>query len=132
MQSLTIRERPRERGRERRRGLRPHDVQPKANVVPPGLPGGQYKPLTDEQIQRIHDAALVVLEETGIEVMPSTCREAWQKAGARIDLDRNRVFIPRRLVEEGLSTAAREVRLCGQSPGYDLVLGGRRVYLGTG
>src|SRR5574341_2085615 len=112
---MIAREKPRERGRERRRTQEVHATR-KPNVALPGLSGGQYKPLTGIQVQRIHDAALTVLEETGIEVMPSACREVWRKAGARIDQDRCRVFIPRRLVEEGLSMAAREVRLCGQLP----------------
>ncbi len=126
---MITRDKPRERGRERRRTL---DAQHKPTVVPPGLPGGQYKPLTDMQVQRIFDAALTVLEDTGIEVMPSPCREVWRKAGAKIDEARNRVFISRALVTEGLSRAAHEVRLCGQLPEYDLLLGGARVTMGTG
>ncbi|MEW5720712.1 MAG: trimethylamine methyltransferase family protein, partial [Chloroflexota bacterium] len=104
----------------------------RANVVARGLPGGQYKPLTDDQIKRIYEAALTVLEETGIQVMPSACREVWRKAGAKIDAARDRVFVPRSLVEQALRTAANEVRLCGQSPEHDLALGGTRVYMGTG
>ncbi|MBL8058419.1 MAG: trimethylamine methyltransferase family protein [Anaerolineales bacterium] len=121
---------PRERGRERRRHQAEQAVRP--NVVPPGLPGGQYRPLTDAQVRQIVDAALTVLEETGIEVMPSACREVWRQAGARIDAERNRVFIPRALISQGLASAAHEVRLCGQLPEHDLLLGGTRVYMGTG
>ena len=117
------------RGRERRRA---QAAQPKANSVPGGLPGGQYKPLTEEQIKKICQAALTVLEETGIQVMPSVCREVWRKAGAKIDSERNRVFIPRALVEQALTAAAHQVRLCGQIPEHDLLLGGTRVYMGTG
>ena len=39
-------------------------------VAPGGLPGGQYQPLTAEQVARIQTAALSVLTETGVEVMP--------------------------------------------------------------
>ncbi|MCA1555047.1 MAG: trimethylamine methyltransferase family protein, partial [Chloroflexi bacterium] len=56
----------------------------------------------------------------------------WQRAGARVDAESNRVFVPRALVADALASAAREVRLCGQSPEYDLQLGGARVYMGTG
>ena len=117
------------RGRERRRSAQPAAATP---PVRPGLPGGQYRPLTSEQVTRIVDAALAVLEETGVEVMPSPCQDTWRRAGARIDAESNRVFVPRRLVEAALATASREVRLCGQSPEHDLLLGGTRVYLGTG
>lgn len=102
------------------------------NVAPGGLPGGQYRPLTDGGVEHIYEAALTVLEETGIQVFPSRCREVWRVAGAKIDETRHRVFIPRELVAQGLSTAAREVKLCGQSPEHDLYLGGTRVYMGTG
>ena len=123
--------RPRRReSRRRRREARETSNQPP--VAPAGLLGGQYKPLTDDQVQQIYEAALVVLEETGIEVMPSPCREVWRKAGAKIDSERNRVFVPRALVAEALEMAANRVRLCGQSKEYDMDLGGTRVYLGTG
>ncbi|MGQ0601582.1 MAG: trimethylamine methyltransferase family protein, partial [Anaerolineales bacterium] len=126
---MAIVEIARTRGRERKRA---QEHQPKPNVVPPGLSGGHYQPLTGEQLERIIEAAFTVLEETGIEVMPSDCREVWRKAGARIEADRNRVFIPRQLIQHGLSSAAREIRLCGQIPEHDMLLGGARVYLGTG
>lgn len=123
------RERASTRGRERRRNAAPLAAMA---AVRPGLPGGQYRPLSDESVTRIVDAALTVLEETGVEVMPSPCRDVWQRAGARLDAVTNRVYVSRRLVAEALATAAREVRLCGQDPAHDLLLGGTRVYLGTG
>lgn len=74
----------------------------------------------------------MVLEQTGIEVLPSACRDVWQRHGATIDEAHNRVFIPRRLVRRALGTAAPVVVLCGQSPEFDMRLGGSHVYLGTG
>jgi trimethylamine--corrinoid protein Co-methyltransferase len=101
-------------------------------VAPPGLEGGWYRPLRDEDIKQIHEASLAVLERTGIEVMPSECREIFRQAGAKIDDEHNRVFIPRQLVAEALAKAPPEVILCGRDPTHDLRLGGRRVYMGTG
>ena len=117
-------------GRRRRREIQEASAQPP--VAPAGVRGGQYKPLTDEQIQRVYEAALIVLEETGIEVMASPCRDVWRRAGAKIDSERNRVFISRTLVIEALKLAANQVRLCGQTEKYDMELGETRVYLGTG
>ena len=37
--------------------------------LPPGLEGGRYRPLSDEEVQRIHAAALTVLEQTGVEIV---------------------------------------------------------------
>jgi trimethylamine--corrinoid protein Co-methyltransferase len=116
----------RRKSRDRRR----ERTQPA--VVSPGLQGGWYKPLTADGIQRIHEASLTVLERTGIEVQPSECREIFRNAGARVDDAHNRVYIPRRMVEEALTTARNEVTLCGRDPRHDIVLGGTRVHMGTG
>jgi trimethylamine--corrinoid protein Co-methyltransferase len=117
-----------DRPRRRNRG----EARKQLNVVPPGLMGGWYKPLDEAGIKRIHEASLTVLEQTGIEVQPSECREIFRRAGARLDDEQNRVFIPRSLVEDALATARHEVLLCGRDPKHDLLLGGRRVYMGTG
>ncbi|MCZ7572975.1 MAG: trimethylamine methyltransferase family protein [Ardenticatenaceae bacterium] len=120
---------PRRLERDRRRARRERQ-QP--NIVPPGLEGGRYKPLRDKDVRRIHEASLEVLERTGIEVVPSECREMFRQAGARLDAENNRLFIPRSMVEDALATARNEVALCGRDPKHDIVLGGRRVYMGTG
>src|SRR5262245_29075832 len=115
--------------RERRRR---RQERPQAQVVSPGLLGGQYKPLSPEALRQIHEASLTVLEQTGIEVMPSECREIFRQGGARSDEANNRVFIPRKLVEKALANVPREVHLCGRDPQHDLILSSTRVYMGTG
>jgi trimethylamine--corrinoid protein Co-methyltransferase len=104
----------------------------KPNVVPAGLSSGWYKPLEEEDVQRIHEASLEVLERTGVEVMPSEAREIFKKAGARIDEENNRVHISRGMVEDALGNARNEVVLCGRDPKHDIILGGTRVHMGTG
>ncbi len=74
-------------------------------MVPPGLEGGRYRPLGDEDVNRIHEASLEVLARTGIEVMHSECREIFCQAGAEIDVEHNRVFISRSMVEDALAKA---------------------------
>jgi trimethylamine---corrinoid protein Co-methyltransferase len=117
----------RERRREERRGERAQ-----VNVAPAGLPGGHYKPLRPEDVRRIHEASLTVLERTGIEVQSSECRDIFAAAGARVSVSENRVFIPRSMVEDAVARAPSEVVLCGRDPRHDMVLGGTRVYMGTG
>ena len=115
------------RGRDQRAAARPT-----APVAPAGLPGGSYRPLKDADLVRIVDAAKSVLERTGIQVAASPCREVFRAAGCRVDDAADRVYIPVRLVEEALRSAAREVLLAGRTPEHDLHLGGPRVYMGTG
>jgi trimethylamine--corrinoid protein Co-methyltransferase len=101
-------------------------------VAPPGLPGGWYKPLSEADIRRIHEASLAVLAQVGLEVMPSEAREIFCRAGAGLDEAHNRVFISPQMVEAALATAPNTVLLGGRDPKHDLSLGGRRVYMGTG
>jgi trimethylamine--corrinoid protein Co-methyltransferase len=103
-----------------------------APAVPAGQEGGWYQPLSPSDSERIHEASLAVLEEVGIEVLPSECRQIFAQAGARIDELNNRVYLPRQMVEEALKSARHEVLLAGREPRHDMLLGGRRVYMGTG
>lgn len=106
---------PRSRAREERRAQRSQ----RQAVVAPGLPGGQYKPLRQRDVERIHEASLAVLERTGIEVMPSACRELLRAAGAKVDDSANRVFFPRQMVEKALPLALTEVQICGRDSKHD-------------
>ena len=84
-----------------KRRRRDRRQKPSINVVPPGLEGGWYKPLAEGDVKRIHEASLDVLERVGIEVLPSKSREIFRQAGARIDADRDRVYLSRPLLRDG-------------------------------
>lgn len=103
-----------------------------SNIVPGGLATHDYKPLSDNDIQRIHEASLTVLEKTGIAVEASEARDIFQAGGAIIDEDENRVYIPRSMVEDALSNACKRFVLAGRDEKHDLIMGGERVYMGTG
>jgi trimethylamine--corrinoid protein Co-methyltransferase len=104
----------------------------KLAALPPGLEGGQYRPLTEADVHRIHEAALTVLERTGVEVFESECRDILAAHGARVDAARNRVFLPRAMVAGALQLANRAVTLFSRDGHMDLDLRGKRVHLGTG
>lgn len=115
--------------RKRRRGPRAARVAP---AIPPGLEADWYKPLHQDDVVRIHTASLEVLERVGIEVLPSECRDIFAQAGAGVDEERNRVFIPPSMVEDALALAPSDVLLAGREPRHDMLMGGKRVYMGTG
>ena len=119
------------KNRRRRRTQHESERQP-VNPLPPGLEGGRYRPLDQADIERIHDAALTVLERTGVEIVESECRHIFEQAGARVDATRNRVYLPRELVEGQLTTVNRNVVLYSRDGQNDLHLRGKRVHLGTG
>jgi trimethylamine---corrinoid protein Co-methyltransferase len=94
------------------------------------LSGGQYRPLSEQQIARIHETALRILEETGVRVGLEEAREIFRRHGARIDGEI--VRIPPALVEKALGAAPREFLMAGREERHDLLLGGNRVHMGTG
>jgi trimethylamine--corrinoid protein Co-methyltransferase len=114
--------------RDRRERIRPKP----ANPLPPGLEGGRYQPLDQNDIRRIHAAALTVLERTGVEVLESECRHIFEQAGARVDQGRNRVFLPPAMVEGALKRVNHHVILYSKDGQTDLHLHDKRVHLGTG
>lgn len=117
-------------GRDARRALRAAPVAAEARAVRPGMSGGQYRPLSEAGVARIHEAALVALEEIGLAQAPPSGVEILTGAGA-IRGDDGRIRFPRALVEDMLAVAARDLTLCGRDPQYDLFLSGTRVHYGT-
>ena len=119
--------------RMRRRRIRAAQSEiTRQGPVRPGLEGGYYKPLSDGELLRIHEAALAVLANTGVQIVDSECRDILSQAGARVDTVLDRVYFPRDLVEKGLQLANQHVILYARDPDHDLDLSANKVYLGTG
>lgn len=118
--------------RSRRERKKRRRKRKRTNVVPPGLTGGQYRPLSDEDVTRIHEAALHVLQHTGIEVAESEAREIFREAGAEIDEENDRVYLSPSMIEDALGSARQEVTLYGREKEHNITLGGKRVHMGTG
>lgn len=99
-----------------------------------GLPGGQYKPLTDDKIAKIHQTILRVFEEVGIVVRLNKARDLFRQAGATIDDTNCIVKMSPGLVEELIGQAPSVVTLCGRGENdeLDCEIGGNKVYMGTG
>jgi len=99
-----------------------------------GLQGGQYCPLSPEQIKIVHEASLKILEKTGItyEQGLEDIVQMLEDNGAAIDRDRKNITFPRDMIIEQVAKAPEKVVLCGQDPKNDLHLTENRVHLGTG
>lgn len=94
--------------------------------------GGQYKPLREDRIGRIHESSLRILEETGVRVKNPDAVDIFTRAGAKVDADESIIRIPARLVEKTLKDAPAQIRLCGRDSSFDMTLGGSTVHMGTG
>ncbi|MCK4246786.1 trimethylamine methyltransferase family protein [Candidatus Bipolaricaulota bacterium] len=97
-----------------------------------GLIGDKYNLLRQEEIEKIHESSLWVLEEVGVRVDDDHFLTLFGKAGANINRNERLVKLPASMVEEFVGMAPGEVLLAGRNSENDLLVGGRRVYLGTG
>ena len=82
-------------GREARRAMRAAPLADDIRPVRAGLEGGRYKPLTENELERIHEAVLTVLETIGFANAIPSCIEALTRAGAIHGAD-GRIRFPRR------------------------------------
>ena len=117
-------------GREARRAMRAAPLAEHIRPVRAGMTGGQYKPLTEAGMEKIHQSALEALEVIGLSQAPASGVEVMTKAGAILG-DDGRLRFPRALVEDMLAKAARDITLCGRDPKHDLHLTGSNVHFGT-
>ena len=117
-------------GRAARRAARAAPLASHLRPIRPGMEGGQYKPLTDADMQAIHTAALDALEQIGLADAPESGIAYLTGAGAVLGED-GRIRFPRALVEDMLAKANRSITLCSRDGLNDLELSGTRVHYGT-
>jgi trimethylamine--corrinoid protein Co-methyltransferase len=99
-----------------------------------GLSGGLYRPLSFEDIEAIHRAALSILERTGLkyETGLEATIDMLQGRGITVDRQRSRIFFKPDLVMSQTDLAPEQVILYSRDGQNDLDLTRHRVYLGTG
>jgi len=97
-----------------------------------GLQGGRYKVLEEEQVRKIHDSALEVLERVGIKVEADELLNLLEQNGARVDGENKVAKIPGKMVESALEVVPKQVKLYGRKEEYMLDLSDNKVHLGTG
>ncbi len=101
------------------------------NPAPPGPDGGHYRPLSTEDMARIYDTALRLLDELGMGQVPDRLKRDLLAAGAQT-LGDDRVSFPQEMVRQAVDTAAKSFTLYGRDPARDITVGGQAVYFGTG
>ena len=115
-------------GRQARRARR---ARPGKAVVGPGLAGGSYKPLTDRDVERIHETALDLLERVGMANPLPVLKQRALAKGCWVD-DYDRLCFPRALVEDVVAAMPRSFMTHGHDPKYDQEHAAGRVCFGPG
>src|ERR1700741_887585 len=94
---------------------------PLRNAFPP------LAPLSQDQIEAIHDASLRLLEEIGIEFQGAAAVELLRKTGATIEVNTGLTRIPREVVTAALKTAPESFTLTPRNPARAIHVGGNHV-----
>lgn len=90
-----------------------------------------FRKLSDNQLRRIHEASLEILERTGVRLYHEDAIVLLRKASCEV-MDDNRVRIPAYLVEWALRTAPRRITLCNRSGERVMPLENYNVFYGPG
>lgn len=96
----------------------------------PGIVGGRYRPLSEDDREAIHQTALRILAEIGLRNASERCIETVSAAGGKVSPS-GRLLFPSDMVMNVLATAGRGFTLYGQRADYDLDPSGARIHLGT-
>lgn len=83
--------------------------------------------LNDEQLERIVNSALTVLETQGLRFLEASSREQLALAGADVDEVSMMVCFDRNLVKEKLALAPAEFGLRARNPEHNLHVGGNHI-----
>ncbi len=91
----------------------------------------QFRKLSEDQLERIHNASLEILDRTGVCLYEQEALDLLQKAGVK-GFEGNRVRIPPGLVEWALSIVPRRVVLCDRNGRRVMPLERNNVFYGPG
>lgn len=120
-------------GQRRRRSGRRQAASPLADK-PFGRLQNPFKPvevLAPEQVERIHNASMHILEEVGIDFLDDEALDLWAAAGARVDRGSRHVWIGRDLVLEALQQAPAQFTLHARNPEHTLTVGDNNINFAT-
>ena len=99
-------------------------------MPPPAQPVCPFPPLelvSKDELESIHQAALTVLKEIGIDFLHDGARATLKDAGADVDPASNRVRFDPALVEAQIGLAPKQFTLHARNPARNLTVGGRHV-----
>jgi trimethylamine--corrinoid protein Co-methyltransferase len=87
--------------------------------------------LSLDDVDKIHDATLEIIEKTGVRFPSQKALEIWKTHGATVDDDTMVVKASPDLIEEAISKCPPVYPLAAREESQDLLLDGNHVYVGT-
>jgi len=97
-----------------------------------GPPLDVLRVLSSNEIDRIHQASLNILERTGVVFKSPEALKALDEVGAAVDHGKELAKVPRQLVEEALKKVPERFMLYARNQRHDLEIGGGQIYFTNG
>src|SRR4030067_2893309 len=94
-------------------------------------PGLKLQLLSPQDIEKIHQATLDVIESVGVRFPSPKALDIWASHGATVDRETSIVKAPGSLVEAALNIAPPVYSLAARDSSQDLPLDGNHVFVGT-
>jgi trimethylamine--corrinoid protein Co-methyltransferase len=117
-------------GRQAKIALRKAALSDHLKPVRAGETGGQYRPLTESDIEAIDNTVFKILDEVGFADATQHCIDTCTAIGAIYGEDQ-RLRFPRAVVEDAMAKCCRNLTLYGQDPKHDLDISGQKVHFST-
>jgi trimethylamine--corrinoid protein Co-methyltransferase len=117
-------------GRTARLAKRAAPLARELQPVRPGESGGHFQPFKEDGVAAARENIFRILEEIGFGDATDHCIEACTAVGAELG-DDGRLRMPRRVVEEAIGLAERQLVLHGQDPQHDMKINGQNVHFAT-
>jgi len=92
----------------------------------------QLRLLSNDEIARIHDKALYLLENTGVKYDSEEALKILEEHGANVDYDKQIAKLPGDLVEKAIKSAPESVCLYNREGELNATLSGNNIYFDTG
>ncbi len=115
---------PKRGSRSGRQAMRAHRSKPKVTMLPhlkQALP--LVEPLNPDEIKKIDDASMAILEEVGVVFRDPIALEDWKKAGARVQGEL--VKFDREHIRELITTIPSDITFHARDPEKNLEVGGK-------
>lgn len=93
---------------------------------------GIFEYFTKEEIDKIHNATLEVLEKVGVRIEEENALKLLDSIGADIDFTKKIAKIPPHIVKEAIKNSPNSILFAGRDSKFDLKLEGKRVHFGLG
>jgi trimethylamine--corrinoid protein Co-methyltransferase len=88
--------------------------------------------LTAQQVERVHEASLEILEKVGLLVRNQEARQRFAQHGCLVDSETHVVKLPRAVVERFRQACPASFTFHGRDPEYDRTIPGDRPVFGNG